>query len=533
MHPGPVSQEPKALISMPENIEKKDKTATNVSSIDCHCTEVCGETQAPKSCAKICLVRLFPVGQREKAVKMYAVIDDQSNRSLARSEFFELFNVEDQPYQYSLRTCSGLADMSGRRAVGFCIEANSEGKSFALPPLLECNQIPNNRSEIPTPNVALYYPHLKSVAKHIPDIDSKAEILLLLRRDIIQVHKVRQKINGPSDAPFAQKLDLGWVLVGDVCLQGAHKPNVRSFKTSVLQNGRTSYLASCGSFIKLKETVCHGGEKQEIHSCHHGAEHNIGSAVFNQTVNDNKLAPSFEDTAFLKIMAAEMYRDEANSWVAPLPFREPRQQLPNNREQAVSRLASLCRTLNRKPEMKDQFVTFMGKMFENDHAEPASPLTKNEECWYLPFFGVYHPQKPGQIRVFFDSSARHQDMSLNSALLVGPDLNNSLLGVLIQFRKEKVAFTADIKQMFHCFLVREDHRNFLRFLWLRDNDLTKDIIEYRMKVHVFGNRPSPAIAIYGLRRAAEACEGEYGTDTHKFIQRHFYVDDALMSLTSD
>ncbi|KAI4873908.1 hypothetical protein NFI96_029123 [Prochilodus magdalenae] len=96
-----------------------------------------------------------------------------------------------------------------------------------------------------------------------------------------------------------------------------------------------------------------------------------------------------------------------------------------------------------------------------------------------------------------------------------------------------VAFTADIKEMFHCFLVREDHRNFLRFLWFRDNDLTKDIIEYRMKVHVFGNRPSPAIAIYRLRRAAEAGEGEYGTDTRKFIQRHFYGDDALMSLTSD
>lgn len=79
---------------------------------------------------------------------------------------------------------------------------------------------------------------------------------------------------------------------------------------------------------------------------------------------------------------------------------------------------------------------------KNNHAEIAPPLAENEECWYLPFFAVYHPQKPGQIRVVFDSSAQHQGISLNNVLLKGPDLNNSLLGVLLRFRKERVAITA-------------------------------------------------------------------------------------------
>lgn len=102
----------------------------------------------------------------------------------------------------------------------------------------------------------------------------------------------------------------------------------------------------------------------------------------------------------------------------------------------------------------------------------------------------------------FDSSAQHGGISLNKVLLTGPDLNNSLLGVLIHFRKEPVAITADIQQMFYCFIVRKDRRSYLRFLCHRDNDMTKDIIDYRMRVHVFGNSPSPAIAIYGLRHAA-------------------------------
>ncbi|KAM4045290.1 uncharacterized protein ACNLHF_009098 [Anomaloglossus baeobatrachus] len=87
--------------------------------------------------------------------------------------------------------------------------------------------------------------------------------------------------------------------------------------------------------------------------------------------------------------------------------------------------------------------------------------------------------------------------------------------------------------MFHCFLVREDHRNFLRFLWYKDNDTNKEMVEYRMRVHVFGNSPSPAVATYGLRRTALEGESEYGTDARDFVERDFYVDDGLKSLPTE
>lgn len=80
-------------------------------------------------------------------------------------------------------------------------------------------------------------------------------------------------------------------------------------------------------------------------------------------------------------------------------------------------------------------------------------------------FGVYHPKKPGQNQVVFNSSAQYNGVSLNDVLLTGPDLNNPLLGVLLRFCKESVDITADIQQMFYCFLVKEEDRNFLRFLW--------------------------------------------------------------------
>lgn len=53
-----------------------------------------------------------------------------------------------------------------------------------------------------------------------------------------------------------------------------------------------------------------------------------------------------------------------------------------------------------------------------------------------------------------------------------------------------------------------------------------------MKVHVFGNSPSPAVAIYGLRHAAQHGASEYGADAEHFVERDFYVDDGLKSLPS-
>ncbi|KAJ0049815.1 hypothetical protein NL108_003586 [Boleophthalmus pectinirostris] len=410
-------------------------------------------------------------------------------------------------------------------AEGFQIESLDGSAIIPLPPLIECQDIPNNRSEIPTPSAVLHQPHLRSIAKYIPELDPNAEILLLLGRDVLRAHKVREQVNGPHHAPFAQRLDLGWVVIGEVCVGNVHKQTVSSFKTVILENGRPTVFGQCDNFLLLKG-MPHANRPSKA------PEQTLGKSVFNHTENDNKLAPSIEDTLFLEIMDTGMYRDDDNSWVAPLPFKEPRQQMPNNRELAVSRFTSLKRNMQRKPHMQQQYVEFMEGVFSHGHAEVAPALKQGEECWYLPTFGVYHPQKPNKIRVVFDSSAQHSGVSLNNVLLTGPDLNNSLIGVLLRFRKETVAIMADIQQMFYCFMVREDHRNYLRFLWHEDNDVDKEVIDYRMKVHVFGNSPSPAVAVYGLRKAIQAGAKDYGADTVKFVERHFYVDDGLISVPS-
>ena len=91
---------------------------------------------------------------------------------------------------------------------------------------------------------------------------------------------------------------------------------------------------------------------------------------------------------------------------------------------------------------------------------------------------------------------------------------------------------ADIEQMFHSFYARKDHHDFLRFLWYKGNDLDGPVAEFRMKVHLFGNSSSLAVATFGLRKTAQVGESQFGKDAEEFVENNFYVDDGLKSLPS-
>ena len=89
----------------------------------------------------------------------------------------------------------------------------------------------------------------------------------------------------------------------------------------------------------------------------------------------------------------------------------------------------------------------------------------------------------------FDCTARYKGTSLNDQPLSGPDLTNSLFGVLLRFRQEPVSLSSDIKAMFHPLMVDPNDVDTLRFLWWPDDDLSKEPVEYTFfvaRVHQVG-----------------------------------------------
>ena len=100
----------------------------------------------------------------------------------------------------------------------------------------------------------------------------------------------------------------------------------------------------------------------------------------------------------------------------------------------------------------------------------------------------------------FDCAAKWRGTSLNDQLLQGPDLTQSLVGVLSRFRQERVALMSDVVAMFHQVRVRPCDRSYLRFLWWLDGNFNFSPEEFQMTVHLFGATFSPSCANFAPRK---------------------------------
>ena len=170
------------------------------------------------------------------------------------------------------------------------------------------------------------------------------------------------------------------------------------------------------------------------------------------------------------------------------------------------------------------------------YAEPISSSDVNRSdgaVWYLPHHAVMHPHKPDKVRIVFDCAARHQGVSLNDEVQQGPDLMNKLVGVLLRFRQESIGIMSDIEGMFNQVRVNKTDRDVLRFLWWPKGNLNEQRKIYRMTTHLFGGVWSPSCANFALKHTAVAHGAEFDERTVATVERCFYVDDCLASVSSE
>ena len=163
--------------------------------------------------------------------------------------------------------------------------------------------------------------------------------------------------------------------------------------------------------------------------------------------------------------------------------------MPNNKEQVKQRASSLKHVLLKNPQFLCDSKTCIDNLFSKSSPKRVPPERlhkKNGKVRYTPHHGVYHLHKSGKVRVVVDCSCKYKGMSLNDILLAGTDLSNQLFGVPMRFREDPVALMADIESMFYQVRVLDHDIDVLRFLWWTNGNLTKDLNEYQMLVHLFG-----------------------------------------------
>ena len=125
--------------------------------------------------------------------------------------------------------------------------------------------------------------------------------------------------------------------------------------------------------------------------------------------------------------------------------------LPNIYYSSLARFKTLVRRLSKDPELRERDADTIREDITKGcvvTVEPHDPRKRSDRRWYLPHLPVVNPNKPVKVRRVLSGASKFHGTSLNKSLLVGPDLLQKLIFVLLRFLQHKYAVSADIEGMF-------------------------------------------------------------------------------------
>jgi transposase InsO family protein len=446
-------------------------------------------------------VRMF--GQLTET-ETYAFLDPGSNVTFCTDDLLRRIGGHgSRRFKMTVDTMGVPHNLTTQVVKGLEICDLSGQHSVRIPEAYTKESIPATAKHIPRNEDIERWQHLRGI--DLPQVDAPIEILI--GNNIPDAYIPLDTKTGPSDSPFATKTRLGWVI------------------WSLLRDSEVGEMMSCRAELLSLEKIDDTRKLEQLVQKGFNLD-------FPERRIDDRNEPSKEDKLFMDKVRGSMVLEDGHYKIG-LPFREDEVVLPDNRNQAEQRLNGLRKKMTRNSQFHSDYTEFMEKMIHKQYAE-AVPEEELERCdgrvWYIPHHGVYHPRKPEKIRVVFDCSAVHMGTSLNSILLQGPNLTNSLLEVLLNFREERIAMMADIEAMFYQVRVPLDDRDCLRFLWWPGGDVSLEPVMYRMKVHLFGAVSSPSCANMALKQTIQDNKDLYDHQVCEAIDQNFYVDDFLKSM---
>lgn len=131
---------------------------------------------------------------------------------------------------------AGQVRLPARRAKNICIRPCDGGETFNLPPVTECNNKPNDLSEIPTPQIDRCHQHLRHVACHIPELDQSAEISLFQKTNSAGTCHYLECINPQKTQYDSRCFWLFYCLPRKITQQCLVDMQVRTFRTAFMES---------------------------------------------------------------------------------------------------------------------------------------------------------------------------------------------------------------------------------------------------------------------------------------------------------
>ena len=238
----------------------------------------------------------------------------------------------------------------------------------------------------------------------------------------------------------------GWLLSGPIQTLGP----IESTHVHIIISGDLDNAAPSDKNNKLIETLKQFWETEAT-----GISHDVTDT--NQHDRTKLFLPSihFEDSH---------YKIE-------LPWKQTNIDLPTHLSLCNNRLRALQRRFRSEPELLQEYDKIIQEqlqlgIIELVSANSGDMVNDNRVIHYLPHHGVVRKDsQTTKLRVVYDGSARAigDEYSLNDCLQKGPNYIPKLFDILIRFRWNYVAITADIEKAFLMIRICEMDRDALRF----------------------------------------------------------------------
>ena len=437
-----------------------------------------------------------------KIVTTYALLDSGSTASFCSDDLLKELGIEGKMCQIQLATIDGVHDECQTAMVTLEVANFEEDICIQIDNVFSTKSLNIPRTAIAKQKDVDLWPHLNGVI--MPEVIADANVNLLIGVDTPEALEPSAIRNSEGGGPFAVKTKFGWTLNGPLGRDNA--------------TGKRCFFS--------KSNACDEQLQQQLLQ--------YFNREFDQVTSDNKRGLSVQDKQALKILEDSLQFVNGHYQMA-IPWKSSQTCLPNNRVMAEQRLGYLKRRLTRDPALRVRYTNFIDDLLVKGHARKIPDAKKGcrqDITWYLPHHNVVNPKKPEKTRVVFDCAAKFHGVSLNSNILQGPNLTNSLVGVLCRFRQERIALVADVESMYHQVCVDPKDTEALRFLWFPGGDLSKEPEEYQMVVHLFGGIWSACCANFALKRTALDNTSKFDPMVTRTVDKNFYVDDMLKSVRS-
>ncbi|XP_063596235.1 uncharacterized protein LOC134773088 [Penaeus indicus] len=168
-----------------------------------------------------------------------------------------------------------------------------------------------------------------------------------------------------------------------------------------------------------------------------------------------------------------LYNEEQKCWLAKYPWLRDPMHLKDNIQVANARLKT---TENRLKKLGNEYaMKYQREIEDMIDRGVVRKLTKEEMREYKgPVHYIHHHEvlKPESnstpISIVFNSSASYMGQKLNDFWAKGPDILNSLLGILFRFRPNNIAIAGDIAKMYHTVKLStmDEHTDFYEGIWM-------------------------------------------------------------------